>query len=79
MITLEAEFDITIDDVNKDFLETICGCFEKDEDYWLEDGLLREMRATWYEYVRPMHPRRDGQRKPYWLRVRSNPMRRGYH
>lgn len=46
MITLEAEFDITIDDVNKDFLETICGCFEKDEDYWLEDGLLREMRAT---------------------------------
>lgn len=79
MMTFEIEFEVPIDDVNKEFVEILCGEFENDDDAWLEDRLLREMRATWHEYVRPMHPRRDWQRKPYWLRVRSNPMRRGYH
>lgn len=79
MMAFENEFEIPIDDVNEYFLELVCGTFEKDDEDWIEKGLLREMRATWHEYVRPMHPRRDWQRKPYWLRVRSNPMRRGYH
>jgi len=79
MITFENEFEIPIDDMNDDFMKALCGEFGKDEDDWIDYGLLQEMRKTWHEYVRPMHPRRDWQRKPYWLRVRSNPYRRGYH
>lgn len=30
-------------------------------------------------YVCRLHPRRDYQRRPYWLRIRSNPHRRNYH
>lgn len=30
-------------------------------------------------YVCRLHPRRDYQRRPYWLRTRSNPHRRNYH
>lgn len=26
-----------------------------------------------------LHPRKDYQRRPYWLRIRSNPTRRNYH
>lgn len=33
---------------------------------------------NWLEHVRPLHPRRDWQRKPFWLRIRSNPFRRKY-
>lgn len=79
MMTFEIEFEVPIDDVNKDFLETICVGFEKYEDDYIEECVLRKMRATLYEYTRPMKPRRDWQRKPYWLRIRSSPMRRGYH
>lgn len=35
-------------------------------------------KASWHEHVRPLHPRRDWQRKPFWLRIRSNPFRRKY-
>lgn len=30
-------------------------------------------------YKERLHPRKHWQRKPYWLRTRSNPQRRGYH
>lgn len=78
MITSEIEFEVIINDINEN-LEVIFDDFEKYKDDLIEYGLIQEMRETWHEYVRPMHPRRDWQRKPYWLRVRSNPMRRGYH
>ena len=77
MMTFEQEFEIPIEEVNEFFIEAII-C-EKDEDDYIKECLLRDERATWYEYTRPMKPRRDWQRKPFWLRVRSNPHRRGYH
>lgn len=44
------------------------------EDYPLFD-YIEEMKATWYDYAPPLHPRKDWQRKPFWLRIRSNPVR----
>lgn len=77
MMTFEQEFEIPIEEVNDGFIEAII-C-EKYEDDYIEECRLRDERATWYEYTRQMKPRRDWQRKPFWLRVRSNPYRRGYH
>lgn len=44
---------------------------------------------AWYErmnrleppppYYEKLHPRKDYQRKVYWLRIRSNPFRPEYH
>lgn len=36
-------------------------------------------KASWHEYVRPLHPRKDWQKKAYWKRIRSNPFRKNYH
>lgn len=30
-------------------------------------------------YREKLHPRKNWQQKPYWDRVRSNPIKRGYH
>lgn len=30
-------------------------------------------------YTKNLHPRKDYQVQPYWLRIRSNPYRRNYH
>ena len=30
-------------------------------------------------YKQWLHPRKHWQRKPYWLRTRSNPKKKGYH
>ena len=30
-------------------------------------------------YTKSLHPRKDYQQRPYWLRIRSNPYRRNYH
>lgn len=30
-------------------------------------------------YRERLHPRKHWQRKPYWLRTRSNPKKKGYH
>ena len=30
-------------------------------------------------YTKNLHPRKDYQQRPYWLRIRSNPYRRNYH
>lgn len=30
-------------------------------------------------YTKNLHPRKDYQQQPYWLRIRSNPYRRNYH
>lgn len=36
-------------------------------------------REPYPPYKERLHPRKHWQRKPYWLRTRSNPQRRGYH
>lgn len=47
------------------------------------------MSAEWYEqihmsfppppYRESLHPRKDYQQRPYWLRTRSNPFQTNYH
>lgn len=36
-------------------------------------------REPYPPYREKLHPRKDWQQKPFWLRTRSNPMRRGGH
>lgn len=57
-----------------------------DMDYLLEckgeyvDMPLIEDDADDYPlYIERLHPRKDYQRKPFWLRIRSNPFRTDYH
>lgn len=43
-------------------------------DYY--DEFLFEKREPLPPYKETLHPRRDWQRRPFWLRTRSNPHRR---
>lgn len=36
-------------------------------------------RAPYPPYRERLHPRKHWQRRPYWLRTRSNPKKKGYH
>lgn len=36
-------------------------------------------REPFPPYKERLHPRKHWQRKPYWLRTRSNPKKKGYH
>lgn len=36
-------------------------------------------RDPYPPYKERLHPRKHWQRKPYWLRTRSNPKKKGYH
>ena len=36
-------------------------------------------RNPYPPYRERLHPRKHWQRKPYWLRTRSNPKKKGYH
>ena len=36
-------------------------------------------REPFTPYKERLHPRKHWQRKPYWLRTRSNPKKKGYH
>lgn len=36
-------------------------------------------REPYPPYRERLHPRKHWQRKPYWLRTRSNPKKKGYH
>lgn len=36
-------------------------------------------REPFHRYKERLHPRKHWQRKPYWLRTRSNPKKKGYH
>lgn len=36
-------------------------------------------RDPYPPYRERLHPRKHWQRKPYWLRTRSNPKKKGYH
>lgn len=37
------------------------------------------MSISYPPYRERLHPRKHWQRKPYWLRTRSNPKKKGYH
>ena len=39
----------------------------------------RKQREPVPPYIERLHPRKDWQVKPYWLRTRSNPKRRSTH
>lgn len=47
------------------------------EDYEIRSEPIK--REPLPPYKERLHPRKHWQRKPYWLRTRSNPQRRGYH
>ncbi len=47
------------------------------EDYEIRSEPIK--REPLPPYKERLHPRKYWQRKPYWLRTRSNPQRRGYH
>lgn len=36
-------------------------------------------REPYPPYRERLHPRKDWQKRPYWLRTRSNPKKKGYH
>lgn len=36
-------------------------------------------REPYPPYKERLHPRKHWQRRPYWLRTRSNPKKKGYH
>lgn len=36
-------------------------------------------REPYPPYKEQLHPRKHWQRRPYWLRTRSNPKKKGYH
>lgn len=58
-----------------DDIDYLLTCKEK-----YEDMPLIEDDADGYPlYVERLHPRKDYQRKPFWLRIRSNPFRAKYH
>ena len=42
----------------------------------IRESIKREPFAP---YKERLHPRKHWQRKPYWLRTRSNPKKKGYH
>lgn len=51
----------------------------------LLDEAVKELKKALIErdpyppYREQLHPRKHWQRKPYWLRTRSNPKKKGYH
>lgn len=48
----------------------------------LEDYEIRPEpveREPYPPYRERLHPRKDWQKRPYWLRTRSNPKKKGYH
>ena len=69
--------DYTMSDIADlyDDMDYLLTCKEK-----YEDMLLIEDDADDYPlYIERLHPRKDYQRKPFWLRIRSNPVRANYH
>lgn len=47
------------------------------EDYEIRSEPIK--REPLPAYKERLHPRKHWQRKPYWLRTRSNPKKKGYH
>lgn len=45
----------------------------------LERGRNLYTQKKGWGFVNRLHPRKDWQQRPYWLRIRSNPFRANYH
>lgn len=68
-----------IDMKPKEFFDAVVRMREKQQEYKVE--CIRESikREPFPPYKERLHPRKHWQRKPYWLRTRSNPKKKGYH
>ena len=49
------------------------------ESYKMNMSLFGKPILPYPPYRERLHPRKHWQRKPYWLRTRSNPKKKGYH
>lgn len=75
--------------IDDNYTRTTCDS-EEEEDYTIiidkeryEDyrdwEFVECLKASWHDYAPPLHPREDYQKAPFWLRIRSNPVRSNYH
>lgn len=69
--------DYTMSDIADpyDDMDYLLTCKEKYEDM----PLIEDDADDYPLYIERLHPRKDYQRKPFWLRIRSNPVRANYH
>lgn len=47
--------------------------------YYEDMPIIENEEDDYPPYTEKLHPRKDYQRKPFWLRIRSNPVRAKYH
>lgn len=74
---MTSEEDYTMSDIADlyDDMDYLLVCKEKYEDM----PLIEDDADDYPIYIERQHPRKDYQRKPFWLRIRSNPVRDNYH
>lgn len=74
---MTSEEDYTMSDIADlyDDMDYLLVCKEKYEDM----PLIEDDADDYPIYIERLHPRKDYQRKPFWLRIRSNPVRANYH
>lgn len=74
---MTSEEDYTMSDIADlyDDMDYLLVCKEKYEDL----PLIEDDADDYPIYIERQHPRKDYQRKPFWLRIRSNPVRANYH
>ena len=71
-----ADEDYTMSNIDPyDDIDYLLTCKEKYEDM----PLIEDDADDYPLYIERLHPRKDYQRKPFWLRIRSNPFRAKYH
>ena len=71
-----ADEDYTMSNIDPyDDIDYLLTCKEKYEDM----PLIEDDADDYPLYIERLHPRQDYQRKPFWLRIRSNPFRAKYH
>lgn len=70
---------IGVKQITKEALKELTGQASELLKYKVE--CIRESikREPFPPYKERLHPRKHWQRKPYWLRTRSNPKKKGYH
>lgn len=39
------------------------------------DPVIEDKKEDYLPYIEKLHPRKDYHRKPFWLRIRQNPIR----
>lgn len=83
-----AEFERAIEQISRLGAECLMAqVIERSLEYELKKISLEDYeicsepaeRNPYPPYRERLHPRKHWQRKPYWLRTRSNPKKKGYH